>query len=232
LATTVLVVGLSWAAGAGLTLKSLAGIAASAWVIAGTLLFTWRRVKQAPAGRRFTAEMSGMVLAHLGLGVFVLGVLMVESIGVEKDLAMRAGDKAEVRGYTFRFDGVERVQGPNYVADAGTVTILRGDDEIAVLHPEKRGYASGGQVMTEAAIDPALSRDLYVALGEPLGDDGAWAVRMYVKPFIRCIWLGALMMMLGGFVAATDRRFRRELAADAEAADRAAPALEPALAPA
>jgi cytochrome c-type biogenesis protein CcmF len=101
-----------------------------------------------------------------------------------------------------------------------------------VLHPEKRGYASGGHVMTEAANDPALSPDLYVALGEPLGDDGAWAVRMYVKPFIRCIWLGALMMMLGGFVAATDRRFRRELAADAEAADRAAPALEPALAPA
>ena len=98
-----------------------------------------------------------------------------------------------------------------------------------MLHPEKRGYSSGGQIMTEAAIDPGLTRDLYVALGEPLGGDGAWAVRMYVKPFIRCIWLGALMMMLGGFVAASDRRFRRELAADAEAVD-AAPVLKPALA--
>ena len=230
LATVVIVLALSWWIGAGLTLKSFAGIAASAWVIAGTLLFVWRRLKHAPAGRRFTAEMSGMILAHLGLGVFVLGVLMVESIGVEKDLAMRAGDTAEVRGYTFRFDGVERVQGPNYLADIGTVTILQGDDEIAVLHPEKRGYASGGQIMTEAAIDPSLTRDLYVALGEPLGGDGAWAVRMYVKPFIRCIWLGALMMMLGGFVAAADRRFRRELAADAEAADAPQPALTPALA--
>jgi cytochrome c-type biogenesis protein CcmF len=155
------------------------------------------------------------------LGVFVLGVLMVESTGIEKDLAMTPGESTEIRGYTFRFDGVERLRGPNYVADRGTVTISRDGNDIAVLHPEKRGYASGGQIMTEAAIDPSLGRDLYVALGEPLGGEGSWAVRMYVKPFIRCIWLGALMMMLGGFVAASDRRFRRELAADAEAQDAA-----------
>jgi cytochrome c-type biogenesis protein CcmF len=80
-----------------------------------------------------------------------------------------------------------------------------------VLHPEKRGYASGGQIMTEAAIEPGLARDLYVALGEPLGAGGRWAVRVYHKPFIRWIWLGALMMMLGGFVAATDRRFRERV---------------------
>ena len=212
-----------WAVADGLTVKSFVGIAAALWVIVGTLQFVWRRFASAPAGRRFTAEMCGMILAHLGLGTFVLGVLMVESTGIEKDVAMRAGDSTEVRGYVFRFDGVERVQGPNYLADVGTVTVLRGDEEISVLHPEKRGYASGGQIMTEAAIDPALTRDLYVALGEPLGSGGAWAVRLYVKPFIRCIWLGALLMMLGGFVAAADRRFRRELAADAEAVDRPAP---------
>jgi cytochrome c-type biogenesis protein CcmF len=203
-----------------LTLKSLLGITAAVWVIVGTLQFVWRRFTQVSTNRRFTAEMGGMILGHLGLGVFVLGVLMVESTGIEKDLAMKPGESTEIRGYTFRFDGVERQQGPNYLADRGTVTILRGDRQIAVLHPEKRGYASGGQIMTEAAIDPALTRDLYVALGEPLGGEGSWAVRMYVKPFIRCIWLGALMMMLGGFVAAADRRFRRELAADAEAVDR------------
>jgi cytochrome c-type biogenesis protein CcmF len=219
LAVVVIGVAAAWLVGDALTAKSLFGIAAALWVIVGTLQFVWRRLRQASPGRRFTAEMAGMILAHLGLGVFVLGVLMVESTGIEKDLAMKAGASTEIRGYTFRFDGVERVQGPNYVADRGTVTILRGDDEIAVLHPEKRGYASGGQIMTEAAIDPALTRDLYVALGEPLGGDDAWAVRMYVKPFIRCIWLGALLMMFGGFVAAGDRRFRRELAADAEAAD-------------
>jgi cytochrome c-type biogenesis protein CcmF len=223
-------VAMAWAVADGLTIKSFAGLAASLWVIVGTLQFVWRRLKTAPAGRRFSAEMSGMILAHFGLGVFVLGVLMVESTGIEKDVAMRAGESTQVRGYEFRFDGVERVQGPNYVADRGTFAVLRGDREIAVLHPEKRGYASGGQVMTEAAIDPALTRDLYVALGEPLGADGAWAVRLYVKPFIRCIWLGALLMMLGGFVAATDRRFRRELAADGEAIDAPASPLVPAAA--
>jgi len=76
------------------------------------------------------------------------------------------------------------------------------------MHPEKRAYASGGQVMTEAAIDPGFTRDLYVALGEPLGN-GAWALRVHVKPFVRWIWAGALLMMLGGLVAATDRRFRK-----------------------
>jgi cytochrome c-type biogenesis protein CcmF len=220
LSLAVIVAAASWLIGEVLTLKSLLGIAAAVWVIVGTLQFVWRRFTQVAANRRFTAEMTGMILGHLGLGVFILGVLMVESTGIEKDLAMKPGESTEIRGYTFRFDGVVRQPGPNYLADRGTVTILQGDREIAVLHPEKRGYASGGQIMTEAAIDPALTRDLYVALGEPLGGEGSWAVRMYVKPFIRCIWLGALMMMLGGFVAAADRRFRRELAADAEAVDR------------
>jgi cytochrome c-type biogenesis protein CcmF len=224
LALAVIAVAAAWLLGEAFTVKSLFGIAAAVWVIVGTLQFVWRRWRQAPGGRRFTAEMGGMILGHLGLGVFVLGVLMVESTGIEKDLAMQPGDSTEIRGYTFRFEGVERLQGPNYVADRGTITIEHGGKPVAVLHPEKRGYASGGQIMTEAAIDPALSRDLYVALGEPLGGGDAWAVRMYVKPFIRCIWLGALMMMLGGFVAAGDRRFRRELAADAEAADAPAPA--------
>jgi cytochrome c-type biogenesis protein CcmF len=230
LSTAVIVTAASWLLGEVLTLKSLIGIAAAVWVGVGTLLFAWRRLRQAPAGRRFTAEMSGMILAHLGLGVFVFGVFIVESTSIEKDLAMTPGESSEIRGYTFRFDGVERVQGPNYVADRGTITVLRGDEEVVVMHPEKRGYASGGQIMTEADLDPALTRDLYVALGEPLGGDGTWAVRMYVKPFIRCIWLGALMMMLGGFVAAADRRFRRELAADAEAQD--APATAAAAMPA
>jgi cytochrome c-type biogenesis protein CcmF len=235
LAAAVIAVGLSWLIADGLTFKSFAGIAASVWVIVATLQFVWRRVKHATPGRRFTAEMTGMICAHLGLGVFVLGVLMVESTGIERDLAMQPGDSTEIRGYVFRFDGVERVQGPNYLADRGTIVISKNDREIATLHPEKRGYASGGQIMTEAAIDPALHRDLYVALGEPLGaasagDAEAWAVRLYVKPFIRCIWLGALMMMLGGFIAATDRRFRRELAADAEAVD--APSPSPAFVPA
>src|SRR5690606_20105042 len=151
---------------------------------------------------------------------FFLGVLMTEGLSIEKDVALGSGEHVEVAGYDFRFDGVRRVQGPNYRADRGDVTVLHDGQVVAVLHPEKRGYASGGQIMTEAAIDPGLTRDLYVALGEPLGDSGRWAVRVYYKPFIRCIWLGALMMMLGGFTAATDRRFRtaRERVAARDAA--------------
>src|SRR5690606_32000706 len=119
-------------------------------------------------------------------------------------------------GYRFRFDGVVHREGPNFSADRGSVTVFDGDRQIAVLHPEKRAYASGGQVMTEAAISPGFSRDLYVALGEPLGN-GNWALRVYVKPFIRWIWLGALLMTAGGFVAAADRRFRRSLPAERNA---------------
>jgi cytochrome c-type biogenesis protein CcmF len=135
--------------------------------------------------------------------------LLVESLDSQHELAMTPGQQVELGGHAFRFDGVERNVGPNYVADTGTVTIFREGRQLAVLHPEKRSYASGGQVMTEGAIDPGVTRDLYVALGEPLGND-SWAVRVHVKPFVRWIWAGAVLMALGGLVAATDRRFRTD----------------------
>ena len=209
-------------------LKDLAAVAGLTWVLMGSLLFVRHRFRVAPAGRRFPAELLGMLLGHAGLAVFVLGVMATEGSSIERDVALAAGETVEVRGYTFRFDGVQGVQGPNFRADRGQVSVFKGDQLLATLSPEKRAYASGGQIMTEAAIDPALNRDLYVALGEPLGqrEDGAnsWAVRVYVKPWIRCIWLGALMMMLGGFVAAGDRRFRR-LNAESTAPERGAVAL-------
>jgi cytochrome c-type biogenesis protein CcmF len=196
-------------------------------VLAGTVAFVAFRWRRAAPGRRFTAEIVGMVLAHAGIGVFVLGVMMTEGTSIEKDVALGRGESVDLRGYVFRFEGVERINGPNYVADRGRVVVLHGDREIATLMPEKRGYASGGQIMTEAAIDPALHRDLYVALGEPLGraaDTGEerWSLRVYLKPWIRCIWLGALMMMFGGFIAAADRRFRVASAVGVEEAGAAA----------
>ena len=197
---------------------SLAAATGAAWVLIGTALFVRKRLKTRTSGPRFPAEMVGMLLGHAGLGVFVLGVMFTEGTSVEKDVALSSGESVEIQGYTFRFDGVSPREGPNFKADRGTVTVLVDERKIAVLHPEKRAYASGGQIMTEAAIDPALHRDLYVALGEPLGRSDAgqdnWALRVYVKPWIRCIWLGALMMMLGGFVVAADRRFRRVEQAD------------------
>jgi cytochrome c-type biogenesis protein CcmF len=187
--------------------KTIAGIAIGLWLLTGTLRFVRRRL--ALPGQRFTAEMLGMSFAHIGLAVFFFGVLMTESTSVQKDVAVQRGEQIEAAGYTFRFDGVERAAGPNYLSDRGSVSVFRGGRQIANLHPEKRQYAAGGQIMTETAIDPGLSRDLYVALGEPIDARGGWALRVYVKPWVRCIWLGALLMALGGFTAAFDRRFRR-----------------------
>jgi cytochrome c-type biogenesis protein CcmF len=189
--------------------KVAAGVAASTWVIFGTARFLWSRFRI--QGNRFTAEMLGMTLAHAGVAVFLVGALLVEGLNGQREVALKPGESVELGRDAFRFEGVERLQGPNYSADRATVQLLRDDAPVATLHPEKRNYISGGQVMTEAAIEPGVLGDRYVALGESLGG-GAWAVRVHSKPFVRWIWLGAVLMALGGFVTATDKRFRREAA--------------------
>jgi len=186
-------------------LKAAAGVAAAAWVALGTARFIWTRLR---GNGRFNAEMVGMLLAHTGVAVFLVGALLVEALNVQREVALSPGHDLEVSGYTLRFEGVDHQQGPNYVSDRGHVRVLQGGRELALLHPEKRAYASGGQVMTEAGIHARVRGDVYVALGEPLGNN-AWAVRVHIKPFVRWVWLGALLMALGGFVTAADRRFRR-----------------------
>ena len=198
----------AWLIADDLAWKAIAGIALSIWVGLGILVFAVTRWRKAPQGRRFTPEILGMMLAHFGFAVFLAGVLVTEGTSIEKDVRLAEGETTTLGAYTFRFDGVEHVQGPNFKADQGTITISRDDRVVATLHPQKRQYTKTTQIQTESDIDPGFTRDLYVALGEPLGDDGAWSVRVYLKPFIRWIWLGALLMMLGGFVTASDRRFR------------------------
>ena len=185
----------------------IAGSAAAAWVIVANIKYYASRLadKQKP-GRSET----GMMLAHLGVGVFLIGASLTNAVSTEKHLRMEAGDRFELSGYEFVFEGTKGITGPNYVADRGEFIAYRDGKVEARLYPEKRRYRSG-QVMTEAALDPGLTRDLYVSLGEPLDNRGeAWAVRLYHKPFIRFIWLGGLFMMFGGFVAASDKRYRRE----------------------
>jgi len=189
--------------------KTAAGVAGAVWVGAGTLRFVRTRRR---AQSRMTAEMLGMVLAHAGVAVFLVGALLTEAQVRQREVALAPGQSVRLDPFVFRFDGVDQLRGPNYVADRGAVLVTRGDRPVAILQPEKRAYASGGQVMTEAAIRVGFTRDLYVALGESLGGEPgreAWAVRVYVKPFVRWIWAGAALMVLGGLVAATDRRFRR-----------------------
>jgi cytochrome c-type biogenesis protein CcmF len=153
-----------------------------------------------------------MILAHFGVGLFLVGASRTNAISSEKHLRMVAGDAFELAGYNFVFEGTRGLRGPNYVADEGEFIVYKGGSRVASLHPQKRRYSSG-QTMTEAAIDPGLTRDVYVSLGEPLDDRGtAWAIRIYHKPFIRFIWLGALLMTAGGFLAASDPRYRRRKA--------------------
>ena len=191
-------------------LKTAAGIAGAAWVATGTLRFVWTRLRA--KGRSFTPEMAGMVLGHLGIAVFLVGALLIEAQQSHREVAMEPGQQVELGRYAFRFDGVQRVQGPNYSADRGLVQVFRDGQPLVLLHPEKRAYASGGQVMTDAGIHAGVTADILAALGDPLGGE-AWAVRVHVKPFVRWVWAGALLMALGGFVAAADRRFRKPVGA-------------------
>jgi len=153
----------------------------------------------------------GMLLAHLGVAVFIVGVTLVKGYEVEQDVALQPGQNVAVGGYEFRFLGVHPGPGPNYRAVTGTVEVRRDGRLLETLHPEKRIYNASGQTMTIAAIDVGVLGDRYVSLGEPLADDnpsGPWAVRIYLKPFIDWIWGGALLMACGGLIAVTDRRYR------------------------
>ncbi|TAL87344.1 MAG: heme lyase CcmF/NrfE family subunit [Rhodanobacter sp.] len=191
-------------------LKAIAGVATLVWLGAGVLLYMIKRWREAPAGRRYPAEMAGMLLAHLGMGVFVAGVLLSNSLSVTRDVRMAPGQTQHIGGYDFRFDGAQRTTGPNWRADQGLITVTRDGESVAVMKPQKRTYPRG-QVQTESAVDAGFTRDLYVALGEPMDAnniEGAWSMRLYYKPFIRWIWGGGLLMMLGGFTAAADKRFR------------------------
>jgi cytochrome c-type biogenesis protein CcmF len=221
----------AWLLAHELPWKALVGVAASLWVGIGIVLYAVSRWRGAPRGRRYTPEMLGMICAHFGVAVFLAGVLIVEATSVEKDVRLAPNQVVEIGALGFRFDGVTQAQGPNFTAQQGTLSVLKDGAVVASLHPQKRIYARNQQPQTESAIDAGLFRDVYVALGEPVGDDGAWAVRVYVKPFVRWIWLGALFMMLGGFIAAADRRFRTlpVVATNAKEKRGAAPAVIPAL---
>jgi len=205
-----------------LPLRGLVGVAATLWIGIGIALYALKRWRDAPAGRRYTPEMLGMIAAHFGVALFFAGVLITEATSIERDLRFAPQETQRIGGLDFTFHGVASVQGPNYRADEGTLEVRRDDLLVATLHPQKRQY-TGQQMQSKSDIDPGLFRDLYVALGEPVGSDGAWSVRVYVKPFVRWIWLGGILMMLGGFTAACDRRFRAQFIVENAQAPTASP---------
>ena len=149
----------------------------------------------------------GMFLAHLGVAMTVWGIAFSQNYSVERDVRMNVGDSVEIAGYEYKFQGISNADGPNYAGGKAQVDILKNGKTEAILFAEKRFYTVSKMTMTEAAIDWGLTRDLYVALGESLGD-GSWALRLYYKPFIRWIWLGGVFMALGGLLCMFDRRYR------------------------
>lgn len=157
--------------------------------------------------KKLSLSFYGMVLAHVGVGVAVLGMGLNSIYSEQKDVRMAPGLVVEAGGNDYLFEGIQQIRGPNYLSQMATIIVSHDNEQIAVLKPEKRRYLSGGNVMTEAAIDTTFMRDLYVALGEPL-QGGAWAVRVYYKPFVLWIWLGAVFMAVGGCMAVADKRYR------------------------
>ena len=182
------------------------------WTIMSALSGIWARTRSGNRLRsmkRIPRSVFGMTMAHLGIGVFVIGVTFTSIYSIEKDLRMAPGETYKISNYVFRFDGVEKSNGPNYTADTGKITVLEKQQTVASLSPEKRVYLVQQMPMTEASIDAGVTRDLYGALGEPLEDGKSWAVRLYYKPYIRWIWFGGLIMVIGGLLSATDKRYRK-----------------------
>ncbi|MBL1140853.1 MAG: heme lyase CcmF/NrfE family subunit [Proteobacteria bacterium] len=154
----------------------------------------------------------GMIIAHIGIAFTVVGIALSSVYSQEQDVHMVSGDDRTLGDYRFEFVDVERKKGPNYQADVGTIQVYKNDKQLMTLHPEKRIYNVRKNMMTEAAINTNLLRDLYVSLGEQRNTEtGAWSVRLYYKPFILWIWLGGFVMILGGLIAVTDKRYRIEV---------------------
>ena len=184
----------------------------AAWLVLGLVRDLQARMRGVSSGSavvaRLTPSYLGMLMAHTGFALTIIGATFVTQFSAERDLRMEVGDSVTLNGYVFALDELTVVEGPNYAADRGIFSVSVEGRLFTTLMPEKRRYVASGQIMTEAAIDAGVTRDLYIALGEPLGD-GAWSVRVQHKPLIRWIWFGALMIGLGGLTTSVDRRYRR-----------------------
>jgi cytochrome c-type biogenesis protein CcmF len=189
------------------------GLMLALWIVITSCLNIWQRVKTTSGQLSVFQKLAiqsrsyyGMQLAHIGVAVFIVGVTLVTGYQSEQDVRMDIGDTVNAGGYTFRFNGITNVNGPNYRAARAEIEVSKNGSVVNKMYPEKRSYIATQNVMTETAIDSGLFRDLYISLGEPVSG-GAWSVRVYFKPFVDWIWGGALLMAIGGGLALSDRRY-------------------------
>jgi len=196
----------------GFHVMSAVGLSAGVWVILSSL---WDPIQRWRKKQTLSRGLLGMSIAHIGVGLFAIGVTVVQMYKIEKDIALKPGESYTMQGYEFRFNGTKQIDGPNYVAMQSEVAITKEGKTIAVLHPQKRVYRVQKSPMTEAGLEVDWNRDLFVAMGEDLGN-GSWSLRLQYKPMVRFIWLGAVIMALGGLIAITDRRFLRQRSKAAE----------------
>ena len=190
---------------------AFAGTFAAVWVTMATLWDLWDK-SSSRHGRlhglkRQTRSYWGMVFGHLGMAMVMAGATIVSNYGVERDVRMQPGDSAMVGDYQIVFTDIGDRRGPNFTAQYGGFDVLLDGEKVSELHPEKRNYPVGMSVMTEADIDAGLFRDVFVAIGERLTND-QWAIRLQYKPLVRWLWLGSLLMAIGGFLAIADKRYR------------------------
>jgi cytochrome c-type biogenesis protein CcmF len=189
------------------------GLMLALWIVITSCLNIWQRAKTTSGQLSVFQKLAiqsrsyyGMQLAHIGVAVFIVGVTLVTGYQSEQDVRMDIGDTVNAGGYTFRFNGITNVNGPNYRAGRAEIEVSKNGSVVNKMYPEKRSYIATQNVMTETAIDSGLFRDLYISLGEPVSG-GAWSVRVYFKPFVDWIWGGALLMAIGGGLALSDRRY-------------------------
>jgi cytochrome c-type biogenesis protein CcmF len=190
------------------------GLTMSFWIIISSILEVRQRVTSSTRDeplftslKRLTRSHWGMVLGHLGFAVTLIGITLVSNYELERDVKMVPGQRVQIADYEVLFTGMKEIQGPNYISDMGVFDVFKDGELVSHLEPEKRFYSVQAINMTEAGIHTTFTRDLFVAMGEPLDGD-SWSVRLYYKPFVVWIWGGTFIMCIGGIFSISDKRYR------------------------
>ena len=185
------------------------------WIFTALIADVWHKLRNSSnrlSGlKKLSLSYHGMIIAHAGIAVTLLGVTLTSIYNEQRDVRMAVNESLAVDDFVFVLQEVRKIEGPNYIADEAVISVTENGKPIPDMRPQKRRYLAGGNVMTEVALEVGFFRDLYVAMGEPL-NDGAWAMRVHFKPFVRWIWLGALMMAFGATLSVADKRYRKRQA--------------------